>query len=223
MEKGRPMDALPFFVEATKISPLSHEYHFHLGNFLFIFREQILLNKILEKKSLQKLTHQCFEKAASLQSTSFQYRLRFAQSFFDYEESNNTEAIKICSEKACNGRLYEPKNKIENDLVWKWMDLIGANPYDGYDVWLGINDNAREGYWVYNSGGPVNFTNFKIDRDGYQWGQRGTGKNCVAMVDYGEWLDTDCNYGGSQYLFVKYHFPTNLKSIKKSQAPIILK
>ena len=95
VEKGRPMDALPFFVEATKISPLSHEYHFHLGNFLFIFREQILLNKILEKKSLQKLTHQCFEKAASLQSTSFQYRLRFAQSFFDYEESNNTEAIKV--------------------------------------------------------------------------------------------------------------------------------
>ena len=56
------MDALPFFVEATKISPLSHEYHFHLGNFLFIFREQILLNNILEKNLFKNLLINVFKK-----------------------------------------------------------------------------------------------------------------------------------------------------------------
>ena len=35
-----------------------------------------------------------FSKAASLNLSSFEYRLRYAQSFFDYEESNNTEALK---------------------------------------------------------------------------------------------------------------------------------
>jgi tetratricopeptide (TPR) repeat protein len=95
VEKGRPLDALPFFIAATKIEPLLPDYHYHLGNFLFIFKDQLQEHGLLKDKSIAGFSHECFEKAYLKKPSSFEYRLRYAQSFFDCADSNKTKALEV--------------------------------------------------------------------------------------------------------------------------------
>lgn len=93
VEQNRPLDALPFFTSAVQINPSVAEYHFHLGNFLYLFAEQLADTQILGKKSIELFAHECFAKAAEKKPQSFEYRLRFAQSFFDCSEADSNAAL----------------------------------------------------------------------------------------------------------------------------------
>jgi len=93
VENNRPLDALPFFTSAVEINPSVAEYHFHLGNFLHLFAEQLANTQILGKKSIEFFAHECFAKAAEKKPKSFEYRLRFAQSFFDCSEAESKAAL----------------------------------------------------------------------------------------------------------------------------------
>ena len=76
--------------------------------------------------------------------------------FFDKEEKSFDHAQKICSEKFKehgfnNGRLYEPKN-IENFVkLYEFAEQVSDHPT--LQIWLGLNDKANEGEFVYNSNG----------------------------------------------------------------------
>ena len=115
VEKGKTIEALPFFIEATEIEPASAEYHFHLGNFLYIFKEEILLSKILTEDDIKLFTHQCFANAANFKSSSLQYRLRYAQSFFDLNDFNKTEALDVWTSIIDN---FEKISKTELDYMY---------------------------------------------------------------------------------------------------------
>jgi hypothetical protein len=93
VEQNRPLDALPFLTAAVEINPSVPEYHFHLGNFLYLFEEQLANSQILGKKSIESFAHECFAKAAEKKPLSFDYRLRFAQSFFDCSEADAKTAL----------------------------------------------------------------------------------------------------------------------------------
>ena len=95
VEKQRPVDALPFFIAAIEIDPSVPEYHFHLGNFLHIFKDKIIGAELLSKDSLEKFSNNCFEKAAQAKPDSFDYRLRYAQSFFDCKKMDPKKALKV--------------------------------------------------------------------------------------------------------------------------------
>lgn len=95
VENEKPLEALPFFTSAIQIDPLVPDYHFHLGNFLHIYKEKISMSQILGQKSVELFSHECFAKAAEKRPTSFEYRLRFAQSFFDCPEYNRNDAIAV--------------------------------------------------------------------------------------------------------------------------------
>ena len=93
VEKNRPLDALPFLTAAIEINPSVAEYHFHLGNFLYLFKEQLANSQILGEQSIESFAHECFAKAAQKKPLSFDYRLRFAQSFFDCSEADASTAL----------------------------------------------------------------------------------------------------------------------------------
>jgi len=93
IENNRPVDALPFLISTVEIDPAVADYHFHLGNFLHLFKDQIAYTKLLGEESTESFAHECFEKAARQKSSSFDYRLRFAQSFFDHTNSDRQKAL----------------------------------------------------------------------------------------------------------------------------------
>ena len=94
VEKNKPLEALPFFTETIKINPSVADYHFHLGNFLVLFQQELTDSKILGMKSIESFAHDCFGQAAQKKPSSFEYRLRYAQSFFDYSEADYSIALK---------------------------------------------------------------------------------------------------------------------------------
>ena len=94
VENNKPIDALPFFTATVEINPSIPEYHFHLGNFLHLFEEEISGSGILEGKTIESFAHECFGQAAQKKPNSFEYRLRFAQSFFDLSNANYYLALK---------------------------------------------------------------------------------------------------------------------------------
>lgn len=91
VETGKPVDAFPFFLMATRLTPQEPVYHFNLGNFIFLFEKE--LAQLEDSSKLGVLMHESFKEAAKLSPKNFDYHLRFAQSFFDFENSLEQEAL----------------------------------------------------------------------------------------------------------------------------------
>ena len=114
VEKQRPVDALPFFIAAVDIDPSVPEYHFHLGNFLHIFKDKIIDAELLSLDSLEKFSNNCFEKAAQTKPESFDYRLRYAQSFFDCKHMDQKKALRVWESIEVD---FSELSKIERDYL----------------------------------------------------------------------------------------------------------
>ena len=97
IEEGRPVDAFPFLIMTIELAPRQPDYHFHLGNFLFLFEEKLVQEKIISKDRAGSFMHKSFRQAAKLAPTNFDYQLRYAQSFFDYPDSGKQEALEAWS------------------------------------------------------------------------------------------------------------------------------
>ncbi len=93
IEKNRPVDAFPLLVLTIELDPKEAIYHFHLGNFLFLFQEDLIKEKILTQDAVHSFMHRSFYEAKTLEPNNFEFQLRYAQSFFDFNDSNKTEAL----------------------------------------------------------------------------------------------------------------------------------
>jgi cytochrome c-type biogenesis protein CcmH/NrfG len=93
VENGRVIEAFPFFINATRLEPNEPSYHYDLGSFIYIFEEK--LSSVDHNENLGKLMHQSFKHAAYLKPEDFDYRLRFAQSFFDFNHSNFDDGLVV--------------------------------------------------------------------------------------------------------------------------------
>jgi len=91
VEKGKPLEAFPFLLMTTRLSPTEPVYHYDLGNFIFLFQNE--LEGIEDHEKLLALMHECFKEAAALEPKNFDYQLRFAQSFFDFNHTMDESAI----------------------------------------------------------------------------------------------------------------------------------
>jgi len=91
VESTKPVDAFAFFLEATRLDPEEPLYHFNLGNFIYLFREE--LTHIEASEKLGFLMHESFKEATNLAPDNFDFHLRFAQSFFDFENTLHQEAL----------------------------------------------------------------------------------------------------------------------------------
>ena len=92
VEEGKPIEAFPFFLMAARLGPEEPIYHYNLGNFIYLFEDN--LTDIENNEKLGFLMHESFKEAAKLDSENFDYHLRYAQSFFDFENSMYEEALK---------------------------------------------------------------------------------------------------------------------------------
>lgn len=112
VENGRVIEAFPFFIHATRLEPNEPSYHFDLGNFIYIFEEQ--LSSVDHDENLGKLMHQSFKHAAYLKPEDLDYQLRFAQSFFDFNHSNLNDGL-VAWEKLL--AYFSDRTKEETDYI----------------------------------------------------------------------------------------------------------
>ena len=89
--------------------------------------------------------------------------------------------------ESVGGKMAEPKSKEINDEIQKEASsVIGRGTW----YWLGLNDEEKEGTWVYNSDGQ------KIEWS--NWGKKepsgGSKENCVFSRGHynGQWFDYPC-------------------------------
>ena len=112
IEEGRPIDAFPFLIMTIELAPEQSDYHYHLGNFLFLFEDDLAREGIMTKDSVRAFMHKSFKQSAKLSPSNFDYQLRFAQSFFDYPDSSKEFALRAWKELA---RKFPDRSKAEND------------------------------------------------------------------------------------------------------------
>ena len=112
IEEGRPIDAFPFLIMTIELAPEQADYHYHLGNFLFLFEDDLAREGVFAKHSARAFMHKSFNQAAKLSPSNFDYQLRFAQSFFDYPDSSKESALDAWNDLA---RKFPDRSKAEND------------------------------------------------------------------------------------------------------------
>jgi len=122
-------------------------------------------------------------------------------------QANFDDAQEQC--QSFGGRLYEPRSLEHNKLVWNFLKSKGREGRRTFWEnnenihWIGINDIAREGLYVYASTGePIAFQHWGSFM---YWGQQpdnNDNQNCVAFVPstnsmywqepFDAWADWNC-------------------------------
>ena len=93
VENGEVSDAFPFYLMATRLGTEEPFYHHNLGTFIFEFKDKLV--EFHDREKLGILMHESFKKAATLAPNNFDFHLRFAQSFFDFNHSSQNDALAI--------------------------------------------------------------------------------------------------------------------------------
>jgi tetratricopeptide (TPR) repeat protein len=94
-EDGRPLDALPYFMAAIKLSPKEPLYHYQLGTLLHEAQDDFLKSGEWTRTALDHAMHGAFKTAAELAPERFEFGYRYAESFYDLAEPQWDEALKI--------------------------------------------------------------------------------------------------------------------------------
>ena len=102
-EEGRVAEALPYLLRAVELSPEKASYHNQLGSFLFLFREELIRLGITTQSTNDRNMMIAFREAAKLESDNFDYRVRYAQSFFDVSNPDWEEALKVWNALSSEG------------------------------------------------------------------------------------------------------------------------
>ncbi len=109
-----------------------------------------------------------------------------------------------------NGHLVTINNQAENDWVLNTFDPLVPTTFSSSVIWIGLNDAAQEGTFVWANGEPVTFTNWNVGQpDNYYWGRNHGYENYAHMwttrsgqLDHlGQWNDytNDANTSSSAY------------------------
>lgn len=93
VQKGRIVDAFPFYMLTVRIAPDVPNYHFEIGSFIHLFLDDLVDAEIVDQESGMALSHRSFKEATTLAPQTFEYALRYAQSFFDYPSSDKRDAL----------------------------------------------------------------------------------------------------------------------------------
>ena len=94
-EDGRPMDALPYFMAAIKLSPKEPLYHYQVGTLLYEARDDFIKSGEWTQTALLHAVHGAFKTAAELAPDRFEFGYRYAESFYDLAEPQWDEALKV--------------------------------------------------------------------------------------------------------------------------------
>ena len=114
------------------------------------------------------------------------------------DQKDFDSAQQQCAQLVHNGRLFEPKNRLQNDLVSTLVKSLQPS-----NAWIGITDRQSEGRFEYlSSGKEASFTGWSPGNpDDYQgrqdcalfWFQWRHNGNNVDDSRLGKWDDDDCD------------------------------
>ena len=100
-----------------------------------------------------------------------------------------------------HGHLVKIETEEENEELYN--EAVRFNVTDG--TWIGLNDIAEEGNWVWTDGKRVNFTNWSTDQPDNANHFNPEGEDCVVLNTYTtpggdshqpkKWNDAPCNGG----------------------------
>ena len=77
--------------------------------------------------------------------------------FYEQQRFDHSAAQENCGGKLPNGKLFEPTDEAENDLVYKELKFMFGASY----IRIGINDKSSEGNFTYDSSGKSIFISNK--------------------------------------------------------------
>ena len=77
--------------------------------------------------------------------------------FYEQKRFDHSAAQENCGGVLPNGKLFEPADEAENDLVYKELKFMFGASY----IRIGINDKSSEGNFTYDSSGKSIFISNK--------------------------------------------------------------
>ncbi len=94
-EDGKPLEALPYLIAATDLTPGEPLYHFHLGQLLLAGRDDFLTNGNFTQAGLDKAMIEAFRRAADLAPADISYAYQYAKAFYEIEPPRWAEALAV--------------------------------------------------------------------------------------------------------------------------------
>lgn len=105
-EDGKPAEAVNYYISAIKLAPEEPLYHYQLGSLLYEGRDELLKKGVYTRAQIDDAMAKAFKSAAELAPDRIEFTYRYAESFYDLENPNWDEALKVwgaLEEKAPTG------------------------------------------------------------------------------------------------------------------------
>lgn len=126
VEEGRPVDALPYYLAAIELEPEEPLYHYQLGNLLAEFRREFLEAEAYEAGVLDRSLQEAFRKASELGGEEIGYAYRYAESYYDVDDPDWSEALAAWS--ALENRLRPGVERQTVFLQKANIHILAGNP-----------------------------------------------------------------------------------------------
>ena len=120
------------------------------------------------------------------------YRIMESCIWLSREKKSFDDAHQHCGQLIEHGRLFEPKNLLQNDLV---LTLLDMRQKEAQYAWIGITDRESEGKFKYvSSGKDAFFTKWAIGEPNGGEGGYDKDQDCVNFLFKDRsWDDYDCS------------------------------
>jgi tetratricopeptide (TPR) repeat protein len=96
-EEGKPLEALPYYMAALKLSPNEPLYHYQLGTLLYEARDEFLKSGEWRQEAIDRTIHEAFRQAAELAPDRIEFTYRHAESFYHLEPPDWDAALRAWS------------------------------------------------------------------------------------------------------------------------------
>ncbi|KXU35676.1 hypothetical protein AXK12_04735 [Cephaloticoccus capnophilus] len=94
-ERGKPLEAVNYYLAAIRLAPDEPLYHYQLGTLLHNSRADFIRSGDWEAAAVDLASHEGFRRAAELAPERFELVYRYAESFYDLPEPDWDGALKL--------------------------------------------------------------------------------------------------------------------------------
>ncbi|MCG8524884.1 MAG: hypothetical protein MI748_00775 [Opitutales bacterium] len=111
-EKGDYADAWKYFKNAIELEPTTALYHYQFGVFVYTYKTRLITKQFTTVSKAEDLIINAFRTAAELDPDNRDFKLRWAETYFDMLNPNWNEVLPIWEELMATSR-----NQFEKDVI----------------------------------------------------------------------------------------------------------